>query len=89
MQGKLVKRCAATVEEVPLMLAIDKNFRGALAEFKLVLDSAGKQIQRGGNIPNQFQIGNILALLIGGQHVNVHQVASPLFHMDGSYSTGL
>ena len=55
------------------MLAIDKNFRGAPAEFKFVLDSTGKQIQRGGNIPDQFQIGNILALLIGGQHVNVHQ----------------
>ena len=60
MQGKLVKRCAAAVEEVPLMLAIDQNFRGALAQFKLVLNAAGEQVQRGGDIPTSSRSGTYL-----------------------------
>jgi hypothetical protein len=57
MQGKLVERGAATIEQIPLMLAIDQDFRGALAQLQLMLDPAGKQVQRSGDIPTSSRSG--------------------------------
>ena len=73
MQSKLVERGAATIEQIPLMLTIDQDFRGALAQLQLMLDPTGKQVQRSGDIPHQLKIRHVVTLFIGRQHVNVHQ----------------
>jgi hypothetical protein len=57
VQGKLVERGAATIEQIALMLTIDQNFGGALAQLQLMLDPAGKQVQRFGDIPTSSRSG--------------------------------
>jgi hypothetical protein len=51
MQGKLVERGAAAVEQIPLMLAIDQDFGRLLAQHQLMVDPVGQLVQRGGDIP--------------------------------------
>ena len=50
MQGELIKRGAATIEQIALMLAVDQNFGGPLAQLKLVIDTVRKLIQRFGDV---------------------------------------
>ena len=73
VQGELVKRGAAAVEQIALMLAIDQNFGGTLAQLELTIDPVSKQVQRFGDIPHQLQIRHVVTLFISGQHVDVHQ----------------
>ena len=73
MQGELIKRGAATIEQIALMLAVDQNFGGPLAQLQLVIDTVSELIQRFGDVPHQLQIRHVVTFFIGRQHVDVHQ----------------
>lgn len=57
MQGKLIKRGAATIEQIALMLAVDQNFGGPLAQLQLVIDTVSELIQRFGDVPTSSRSG--------------------------------
>ncbi len=57
VQGKLVKRGAAAVEQIALMLAIDQNFGGPLAQLELTIDAVSEQVQRFGDVPTSSRSG--------------------------------
>lgn len=57
MQGELIKRGAATIEQIALMLAIDQNFGGPLAQLKLVVDTVSELIQGFGDVPTSSRSG--------------------------------